>query len=50
VWLTEDRCNGTLIYVRRGVVVVFDRIRKRTVVLRAGQAYFAQAPAASGQG
>jgi hypothetical protein len=50
VWLTEDRCDGTLIYVRRGIVTVFDRIRRRTVVLRAGQAYLAKAPAASGQG
>jgi hypothetical protein len=50
VWLTEDRCDGTLIYVRRGIVTVFDRVRGRTVVLRAGQGYLAKAPAASGQG
>jgi Domain of unknown function DUF11 len=48
VWLTEDRCNGTLIFVRRGVVTVFDRVRKTTVVLRSGQAYFAKAPGAAG--
>ena len=47
-WLTEDRCNGTLTTVARrprtNRVAVTDRIRRRTVTLRAGQSYFAFAP------
>src|SRR6266545_2843279 len=42
-WLTEDRCNGTLVRVRSGRVEVFDFVRRRRVRLRAGQSYFARA-------
>ncbi len=44
VWLTEDRCDGTLIRVRTGSVTVRDLVRKRTVVVRAGQSYLARKP------
>jgi dipeptidyl aminopeptidase/acylaminoacyl peptidase len=42
VWLTEDRCDGTLIRVRTGRVQVRDIVRRRTVNLRAGQSYLAR--------
>ena len=42
VWLTEDRCDGTLVRVASGVVEVRDKVRKRTIRLRAGQSYFAR--------
>jgi hypothetical protein len=35
-WLTEDRCDGTLVVVTRGSVAVRDRRRGRTVRVRAG--------------
>jgi dipeptidyl aminopeptidase/acylaminoacyl peptidase len=44
VWLTEDRCDGTLIRVRTGSVTVRDLVRKRTVVVRAGKSYLARKP------
>jgi hypothetical protein len=40
---TKDRCDGTITQVGRGKATVFDRRRKRTVTVRAGQAYFAHA-------
>jgi Ca2+-binding RTX toxin-like protein len=42
-WLTEDRCDGTLIRVRKGRVAVRDLVKKKTVVVRAGRSYFAVA-------
>ena len=42
VWLTVDRCDGTLTRVRRGRVAVRDFRRRRTVVLRSGKRYLAQ--------
>jgi sugar lactone lactonase YvrE len=36
-WVTEDRCDGTLVRVTRGVVRVRDERRGRTVRLRAGR-------------
>ena len=42
-WLTEDRCDGTLTRVLSGAVVVRDRTRRRTVVVKAGRSYFARA-------
>ena len=42
IWSVEDRCNGTLTRVKRGVVVVTDFARERTKVVRAGQSYFAR--------
>jgi hypothetical protein len=44
VWSVEDRCDGTLTTVRRGTVRVFDRVRRRTVILRSGQRYLAKNP------
>ena len=40
-----DRCDGTLTRVHRGVVVVRDFRRRRTIVVRAGSSYLARAPA-----
>ena len=42
-WLTEDRCDGTVTRVRGGAVAVRDRARQRTVLVKAGQSYFARA-------
>jgi len=42
VWLTEDRCKGTLTRVRRGRVVVRDLLRKKSVMVRAGHSYLAR--------
>jgi hypothetical protein len=42
-WLTDDRCDGTLIRVRKGRVSVRDLVRRKTVVLGAGQRYLAKA-------
>lgn len=39
-WLVEDRCNGTLTRVRKGRVAV--RYRGRTIILRAGEQFFAK--------
>jgi len=44
IWLTEDRCDGTLVRVRRGRVEVRDFARRRTVTLTIGRSYLAQAP------
>jgi hypothetical protein len=43
-WLTEDRCDGTLITVKSGAVAVFDQVLRRAVVVKAGQRYLAKAP------
>jgi hypothetical protein len=40
-WLTSLRCDGTSVTVRQGRVRVFDKIRKRTRILRRGQTYLA---------
>jgi hypothetical protein len=42
-WLTEDRCDGTLVRVRRGVVSVRDFGRKKTVRVKQGGSYLARA-------
>ena len=44
VWITADRCDGTLTQVKRGKVAVRDLRRKRTVVVKAGKSYLARAP------
>jgi hypothetical protein len=44
-WLTDDRCQGTLIFVVEGIIDVFDLVLKRHITLTAGQSYLAQ-PAA----
>ena len=40
---TKDRCDGTLTQVGRGRAKVLDKRRKKTVTVRAGQAYLARA-------
>ena len=42
VWLVRDTCAGTLVKVTRGQVSVFDLVRKRTVLVRAGHSYLAR--------
>jgi hypothetical protein len=43
IWLVEDRCDGTLTQVKRGVVSVRDIKRKKTVKVKAGHSYLASA-------
>ena len=42
IWITQDRCDGTLTEVGRGRASVRDRGLHRTVIVRAGQAYLAR--------
>jgi hypothetical protein len=42
-WLTIDSCEGTLTVVVEGVVVVRDFTTGETVVVKAGDRYFASA-------
>jgi Tol biopolymer transport system component len=42
VWLTQDTCTGTLVRVKSGTVSVLDRVKHRTVTVRAGQSYLAK--------
>ncbi len=41
-WYVEDRCNGTLTVVKRGVVKVRDFNKRKTVTVRARHKYFAK--------
>jgi hypothetical protein len=41
LWFTEDRCDGTLVRVRRGRVAVRDLRLRKTILVRAGQSYLA---------
>jgi hypothetical protein len=41
-WVTVDRCDGTLTRVTEGAVAVRDRVRHRTVLVRAGDSYLAK--------
>jgi hemolysin type calcium-binding protein len=43
VWLTEDRCSGTLVKVARGLVGVHDNRRNKTIAVPAGKQYLAHA-------
>jgi hypothetical protein len=43
IWITADRCDGTLTTVKRGKVAVRDFRRKKTVIVRAGKSYLARA-------
>jgi hypothetical protein len=43
VWLTQDRCDGTLIRVVRGHVLVHDSVHHRNILLGPGQSYLARA-------
>ncbi len=47
IWLTEERCDGTLTRVTRGIVSVRDFARKKTISVRAGNSYLARATRAS---
>jgi hypothetical protein len=42
IWLTEDRCDGTLVRVRRGLVGVRDFKKHKTVAVPAGHSYLAR--------
>ena len=42
IWDTADRCDGTLVRVRRGVVTVADLVRHKNVTVRAGHSYLAK--------
>ena len=42
-WDTIDRCDGTLIKVTQGSVLVRDLKKKRNVVVKRGHSYLAQA-------
>jgi sugar lactone lactonase YvrE len=42
IWITADRCDGTLTTVKRGKVAVRDFRRKKTVIVRAGKSYLAR--------
>jgi hypothetical protein len=41
VWLTQDRCDGTRIFVKTGSVAVFNRKLRKTVIVTTGHSYFA---------
>ncbi|MEA2425883.1 MAG: hypothetical protein QOH13_2293, partial [Thermoleophilaceae bacterium] len=41
-WLTDDRCDGTLIRVTQGSVTVHDLVKKKNVVVKKGQSYLAK--------
>ena len=43
IWLTQDRCDGTLTTVKRGTVSVRDFKLKKTVSVKAGHSYLARA-------
>jgi hypothetical protein len=42
IWLTQDRCDGTLVKVRRGVVGVRDFKKHKTFTVRKGHSHFAR--------
>jgi hypothetical protein len=44
IWLTEERCDGTLTRVTKGSVTVRDLRAKRTVIVRAPHSYLARRP------
>jgi hypothetical protein len=46
IWLTEDFCDGTLVRVTRGVVLVENLVTGATVTVTAPHRYFARAPGA----
>jgi len=47
IWLTEDRCNGTLTQVTKGKVAVFDFGRDKRVFVTGGHSYLARATRAA---
>jgi hypothetical protein len=42
LWLTEDRCDGTLFKVREGAITVKAKGKRKPIVLRAGKRYLAR--------
>jgi hypothetical protein len=40
-WLTEDFCDGSEVYVARGLVRAIDLVTHRSRLLRAGESFFA---------
>jgi hypothetical protein len=42
-WLVQDTCAGTLTRVTKGVVIVRDDVRHKTITVRAGKRYLARA-------
>jgi hypothetical protein len=40
-WLTQDRCDGTLVKVNQGVIQVNDQPKRRQVTVRAPRSYLA---------
>ena len=44
VWLTADRCDGTLTRVTQGTVQVSDFTLRKTVLVQAGRSYLAKKP------
>jgi hypothetical protein len=42
-WRTTDRCNGTVTRVTRGRVRLYDKGRRKRIVVRAGHRYVAKA-------
>jgi hypothetical protein len=44
IWLTADRCDGSQVTVRQGVVLVRDLVKRQSVSVRAGHTYFARKP------
>lgn len=42
-WLTQDRCDGTLVRVTQGAVTVRDFVKRRNIPVQAPGSYFAKA-------
>jgi hypothetical protein len=42
-WGVQDRCDGTLVAVQQGRVEVRDKVKRKTIILRAGRTYVARA-------
>jgi hypothetical protein len=42
IWLTADRCDGTLVRVTQGTVQVRDLVKRKTVTVRRGKSYLAK--------
>jgi hypothetical protein len=40
----DDRCDGTLVTVKSGSVVVIDLVTDKRIILNAGESYLARAP------
>lgn len=43
-WLTQDRCDGTRVRVKRGAVTVRDLVKRISVIVKAPKSYFVPAP------